>query len=65
MASRLENALKVGVIFMTAIMILMLLIWDKTSVLDSRNTQAQGVARCKSLGGEYASGKCFVNGEEK
>lgn len=65
MASRLENVLKVGVIFMAAIMILVLLIWSKTGVVESMNTRAQEVARCKSLGGEYASGKCFVNGEEK
>lgn len=25
----------------------------------------EAVARCKSLGGEYASSKCFINGEEQ
>lgn len=48
-----------------AVVLLALSAWSSQSVGRTAAREKQDVARCRSLGGEYASGKCFVNGEER
>lgn len=46
-------------------LVLTLARWSEWSRARSMEAQAQEVARCRSLNGVYASGKCYINGEEE
>lgn len=65
MNNKLSSAFKFCIAFIVVIVILAILIWADNSRQNSMNEQVQEVARCRSLDGEYANSKCFVNGEEE
>lgn len=48
-----------------AVLLGVLAVWASLSSGKTAAREKQDVARCKSLGGEYASGKCYINGEER
>lgn len=65
MDDRLDSTFKFCIAFIAVMVLLAILIWADNSRQNSMNEQVQEVARCRSLDGEYADGKCFVNREEK
>lgn len=39
--------------------------WAEGAKYSSEQKELQNMAECRSMGGEYAEGKCYVNGEKK
>lgn len=57
--------MKTLIILSALALLLILVCWSEEGRARSMETQRQETARCRSLDGIPAGGKCFVNGEEE